>query len=117
MYKKKNLPKKLLGLRKMCCQDRLKLCNLEPIETRRLHADFTLTYTIINDTIYVNLHNCVSISCSTRRGNKYKLTKYHAKLDIRNFFAYRTVNVWNILHNDIAGFETAYGLIAIFEIT
>ena len=69
-------------------------------------------YKIINGTIHVDLHNCVSISYSTTRGNKYKLTKYHAKLDIRKYFiAFRTVNVWNFLHNDIVGSKTAYGFI------
>ena len=79
----------------MCYQNhRPKLCNLEPLETHRLHADLILMYKIINGTIHVDLHNCVSISYSTTRGNKYKLPKYHAKLDIRKiFFAFRTVNV------------------------
>ena len=38
MYKK-DLQKKLPGLQNKCYQDRLKLCNLESLETRRLHAD------------------------------------------------------------------------------
>ena len=93
----------------MCYQDRLKLCNLEPLETRRLHVDFIFMYKIRNGTNCVDLHNCVSISYSTTRGNKYKLTKYHTKLDIRKyFFAFRTVNVWNFFHNDIVGC-TAHG--------
>ena len=42
----------------------------------------------------------------------YKLTKYYAKLDIRKyFFAFRTVNVRNFLHNDIVGCKTAHGFI------
>ena len=70
----------------MCYQDRLKLCNLKSLETCRLHADLILMYKIINGTIHVDLPSCVSISYSTTRGNKYKLTKYHAKLDIRKYF-------------------------------
>ena len=84
MYKKK-ITKKLSGLRNMCYQYGLKLCNLEPLETRRLHADLILMYKIINGTIHIDLHNCVSISYSTTRGNKYKSTKYHAKIDMRKF--------------------------------
>ena len=53
----------------MCYQDRLKLFNLKPVETRRLLADLILMYKIINDTIHVHLHNCVFISYSTTRGN------------------------------------------------
>ena len=74
------------GLQNTCYQGRLKLCNLESLETHCLHADLILMYKIINGTIHVDLHNCVSISYSTTRGNKYKLTKYHAKLDIRKYF-------------------------------
>ena len=96
----------------MCYQDRLKLCNLEPLETRRLHADLSLMYKIKNVTIHVDLHYCVSIFYSTTRDNKYKLTKYHAKLDIRKyFFVFRTVDVWNFLHNDIVGCKTAHGVL------
>ena len=100
---KKN-KKKLPGQRNMCYQNRLKLCNLEPLETRRLHADLILMHKILDGTFHVNLHNCVSRSYYTTMDNKYKLTKYHAKLYIRKyFFAFRTVNIWNFLHNDIVG--------------
>ena len=58
----KRFTKKLPGLQNKCYQDRLKLCNLESLETRRLHADLILMYKIINGTIHVDLHNCVSIS-------------------------------------------------------
>ena len=81
MYQKK-FTEKLPGLRNMCYQDRLKFFNLKPIETRRLHTDLILMYKIINGTIHAGLHNCVSIFYSITRGNKYKLTKYHAKLEI-----------------------------------
>ena len=100
----KKFTKKLLGLRNICYLNGIKLCNLEPLKTRHLHADLILVYKIINGTIHVDLHNCISISYSTTRGKKHKLTKYHAKLDIQKyFFAFRTVNVWNFLHNDIVG--------------
>ena len=93
------LPKKLPGLRKMYYQNRLKLFNLEPLETRRLHADLILMHKILNVTVHVDLHNCVSISYSTTRGSKYNLTKYHAKLDTRKkIFAFRTINFWNFSH-------------------
>ena len=108
----KRFTKKLPGLQNKCYQDRLKLCNLESLETSRLHADLILMYKIINSTIHVDLHNCVSVSYSITRGNKYKLNKYHAKLDIRKyFFAFRTVNIWNFLHNDIVSCKTARGFI------
>ena len=48
----------------MCYQDRLKLCNLEPLETCSLHADLILMNKMINCTIHVDLHNFVSITYS-----------------------------------------------------
>ena len=69
-------------------------------------------YKIINSTIHVDFHNCVSVSYSITKGNKYKLNKYHAKIDIRKyFFAFRTVNIWNFLHNDIVSCKTAHSFI------
>ena len=77
-----------------------------------MHADLILIYKIINSTIHVDLYNCVSTSYSITRGNKYKLNKYHAKLDIRKYcFAFRTVNIWNFVHNDIVSCKTAHGFI------
>ena len=66
---------------------------------------------IINGAIPVDLHNCVSVSHSTTRGSKYKSTKYHAKLDIRKYFVFITVNVWKFLHDNIVGCKTAHGFI------
>ena len=63
----KKIQKKLPRLRNTCYQDRLKLCNLEPLEIRHLHADLILMYKIINGTIHVDLRNCVSISYSPTR--------------------------------------------------
>ena len=100
------------GPKNKCYQDRLKLCNIESLETRSLHADLILMYKIINSTIHVNLHNYVSISYSITRGNKYKFNKYHAKLDIRKyFFAFRTVNIRKFLHNDIVSSKAIHGFI------
>ena len=72
-----------------------------------MHVDLILMQKIINGAIHVNLHNCVSISYSTTKGNKYKLIKYHAKLDIRKYiFAFRTVDVWSFLHNETVDCKT-----------
>ena len=101
----------------MCYQDRLKLCNLEPLETCRLHADLNLMRKLINCAIHVDLHNCVSIYYSTISGNKYKLTKYHAKHNIQKcFFVFRIFNVWNFLHNDTVGCKTAHSFIVTLKL-
>ena len=102
----KKFTKKLPEWKNIYYQDRLKLCNLEPFETCRFHADLILMHKIIYGAIYVDLHSSVALS----RGNNYKLTKYYAKLDIQKYyFAFRTGNVWNFLPNDIVSCKTAYG--------
>ena len=68
---------------------RLKLCNLEVLELRRLHTDLIMMYKILNGVICVNLENYISLpTMHHTRGNTYKLYKYRAKLDIRKFFYY-----------------------------
>ena len=54
------------------------------------------------------MHGLVIVSRDTI-SNKYKLNIYHAKLDMQKyFFAFRTVNIWNFLHNDIVSCKTAH---------
>ena len=71
-----------------------------------------------NGTIHVDFHNRVVISYSTTRDNKHKLTKYNAILDIRKyFFAFRNVNIWSFLHNDIVGCKNNAWFYCEIEIT
>ena len=91
--------KRLYGMQHICYVDTLELCNLEFVELRRMLADFLMLYKILNGSICINLDNCICLSLGehSTRGNKLKLQKFFAKLDIRKyFFAIRTVNLWII---------------------
>ena len=46
----------------ICYVDRLKLCNLELLELRRMHADLIMLYKILNGRICINLDNCICLS-------------------------------------------------------
>ena len=61
-----------------------------------------MLYKILNDLIYVNMDNCLTLSMSNTRGNVYKLVKYYSRLDTRKyFFALRVIDIWNSLSDDI----------------
>ena len=47
------------------------------------------------------MNNCIPLSqTNCTRGNKYKLDKFRAKLDLKkNFYLFRIVVVWNSLNN------------------
>ena len=54
--------KRLYGMHNTCYVDRFKLCNLELLELRRMHADIIMLYKIFNGRICINLDNCVCLS-------------------------------------------------------
>ena len=54
--------KRLYGMHNICNVDRLKLCNLEFLELRRMHTDLIMLYKILNGRICINLDNCKCVS-------------------------------------------------------
>ena len=91
--------KRLPGLFNKNYRDRLKICELELLETRRICTDVALMYKILNGYVCIELNDCVCISDSVNtRGNNCKLSKFGARVDVRKyFFAYRCINVWNYI--------------------
>ena len=94
--------KRLPGLYDINYVDRLKSCNIELLELRRIHTDLVMLYKILNGLIYENMDNCLTLSMSNTRGNVCKLVKHYSRLDTRKyFFAFRVINIWNSLSDDI----------------
>ena len=88
--------KRLPGLHDINYVDRLKSCNIELLELRRIHTDSIMLHKILNGLSYVNIDNCLTLSMSNTRGNVYKLVKHYSRLDIRkHFFALRVFEIWN----------------------
>ena len=73
--------KSLSGLYNINYVDRLKTCNIELLELRRIHTDLVMLYKILNGLIYVNMDNCLTLSMSNTRGNVRKLVKHYSRLD------------------------------------
>ena len=63
-----------------------------------------MMYKIMYKSVWVDL-DCLKLSqCINTRGNIFEIAKESAKLDIKKyFFALRTVDIWNVLSNDITG--------------
>ena len=94
--------KRLPGLHDINYVDRLKSCNIELLELRRIYTDLIMLYKILNGLIYVNMNNCLTLSTSNTRGNVCKLVKHYSRLDTRKyFFALRVIDIWNSLSDDI----------------
>ena len=62
----------------------------------------------------INLDNCIFLSSGehSTRGNRLKLHKFFAKLDIRKYFFFvRTVNLWNALPDGIVGCKIIHNFV------
>ena len=94
-------------LRNISYEMRLKVCGLTTLETRRLRADQTEVFKILNG--YENIDRNIFVSIITKeerrtRGHGVTLAKKQCRLDIRKFsFSLRTVNEWNRLSADCVG--------------
>ena len=86
--------KQLPGLHDINNVDRLKSCNIELLELRRIHTDLIMLYKILNGLIYVNMDNCLTLLMSNTRGNVCKLVKHYSRLDTKKyFFALRVIDI------------------------
>jgi hypothetical protein len=104
----RHFTKRLAGLSNISYSDRLLKCNIESLETRRIHIDLTLLYKYLHGFVVMQLHDCIVPSpLLFLRGNSHKLTKHFAKLDVKRFsFANRVVNIWNSLDEHIVSSPT-----------
>jgi len=83
--------------------DRLSQLGLLSLETRRVMADLTTCYKVLNGQIDVNCFEFFTVSSLTHtRGNSRKLIKNHS-LTTRNahVFYNRVVNSWNKLPDSV----------------
>jgi hypothetical protein len=90
---------------KMCnslsYNDRLSKCDLFSLERRRLFADLSLLYKIINKLVVVNLGYTIQPLVSITRGHSRRLKVPAARINTRlHFFAIRSIKVWNCLSEE-----------------
>ena len=91
--------KRLRGLFNKSYMDRLKICELELLEIRRICTDVALMYKILNGFECLELNDCVCISHSVNtRGNNCKLSKFDVRLDVRKYFLHIGVLMYGTVY-------------------
>ena len=95
--------KKLEGLKNFTYKERLEKLNLESLETRRLKADLTFYYKIINNFSHLDATELFTfVNSPATRGHKFKLLKPRCSTNLElNKFNCRAVNAWNSLDESI----------------
>ena len=91
--------KRLTGLWDINYNERLKTCNLEKLENRRITNDLILVNKLLHNKYVSSIKDYMNVQSTNTRDHGLKLFKNHCRLDIRkNFFVNRIINVWNAQH-------------------
>lgn len=95
--------KRITGLYDMSYSERLQICELEPLELRRLKRDLILTYKICHKLVSLDFNDFfVYAPVSSTRGHRDKLfPKKFKTVRTLSFFSNRVVNFWNNLPADV----------------
>ena len=75
--------KQLPGLKGHCCNERLKLLNLERLELRRIWSDLLWCYKIVFGLVHVNKEEFFTLCLSNTRSHPYKLSKHFNSCSIK----------------------------------
>lgn len=91
--------KRLLGMRNLSYEDRLKVLGLERLELRRLHADLITCYKIIHGLISIPFESFFQFNLQQNtRGHSLKLHYPDSRVTARaHSFAVRVILLWNRL--------------------
>ena len=72
------------------------------LEVRRLKFDLVMIYCSVHGLNALDFSDFFNMSNSSTRGHAFKLSKHFSRVNCRAFsFAYRFIDVWNSLENDI----------------
>ena len=121
-YKKKDITtlenvqrratKMVPGLGDKSYEDRLRELKLPTLTYRRIRGDMIEVFKLVNDMYYFDCTNLFTFrdqSERVTRGNKKKLFKHRARLDVRKYsFSNRVVNLWNSLPDSVISAETVF---------
>ena len=121
-YKKKDITtlenvqrratKMVPGLGDKSYEDRLREIKLPTLTYRRIRGDMIEVFKLVNDMYYFDCTNLFTFrdqSERVTRGNKKKLFKHRARLDVRKYsFSNRVVNHWNSLPDSVISAETVF---------
>ena len=94
----------------MSYSERLLCCGLYSLERRRLFADLSFLYKIVNKLIDIDLGVSIQyVSNSVTRGHSRRLRAPSARINSRlHFFTVRTIKVWNCLSESTVCSESVF---------
>ena len=95
--------KRIKGMYRLEYSERLKRCNLESLELRRIKKDLVLVYKIIHRLIGLEFNDFFSYAPRLgTRGNSLKLyPTFAGRTVVVNSFNFRVINVWNSLSDPV----------------
>lgn len=94
--------KRLPGCKKLSYINRLRLCNLETLEYRRLITDLCLVFKIVHGLVAIPFSSLFELNTYPTRGHGYKLVVPNSRTSKRQtFFSVRVVNIWNALNEEV----------------
>ena len=94
--------KRLTGQWDINFNERLKICNLDKLENRRITNDLILVYKLLHNKCVSSIKDYMNVQSTNTRGYCLKLFKNHCRLDIRKKFSVnRIINVWNAQHESV----------------
>src|SRR5215831_6184977 len=99
----KRATKMINGLSKLSYPNRLRECQLLPLEKRRVRGDLIEVFKLLKGFDKVDYNKFFQINPRNRtRGHSLKLNKSRSRTDIRkNFFSQRVINSWNKLPQNV----------------
>lgn len=100
----RNFTRRIFGLSELSYIERLRICNLEPLELRRVKRDLVLVYKIIHKLIGLefDLFFTYAPTIHATRTNGFKLYPKQVKSTrALNFFDNRVINHWNNLPESV----------------
>ena len=94
----RNFTYRILSLKHLSYPERLAVLNLEPLELRRLKADFVMYYKILNNLISINCNDHFTMrtspSISTRSSGPCLQKPFRRTNRISNNFFFRCIIIW-----------------------
>ena len=101
----RSFTRRIRGLSDYGYKERLKICDLQSLEMRRMQEDMILTYKIVHNLIDLDFSKFFKfVYTENTRGHAFKLYPLHCRTSLA-LWAYnnRVVNVWNALPDTVVG--------------
>ena len=97
----RHFTKRIPGFSDIPYPSRLTVLKLESLESRRIKADLTLYYKLINGRVCINVENSIR-PFHSHRGHSKHLYRFYSRTETRkHFWTNRIVSYWNKLTEDI----------------